>query len=153
MPGSCPKNRKMRKERFLKIYTKTFNKSKATASIGAHRSTIMRWARQDPKFRQAIIDIEESWIDLAECELLKQVKNGNLKAIQFLLKSKGKARGYAPTLSIEQNIKKESIDIKRLEVLMSVAETRKVLEILADSSLQAIEDKENEQQQIEYKNT
>jgi hypothetical protein len=63
------------------------------------------------------------------------------------------SQAYAPTLSIEQNIKKESIDVKRLEVLMSVAETRKVLEILADSSLQAIEDKENEQQQIEYKNT
>jgi hypothetical protein len=144
MPSSCPKSRKIRKERFLKNYKKTFDKSKAAASIKAHRSTILRWRRTDSNFRQAIDDIEESWLDMAESELLKQVKNGNLKAIQFLLKSKGKSRGYAPTLSIEQNIKKESIDVKRLEIFMSVTETRKALEILANSSLRAIEDKENE---------
>jgi len=113
----------------------------------------MRWAREDADFRQAIIDTEESMLDMAEGELMKQVKNGNMSAIQFLLKSKGKSRGYAPTLSIEQNVKKESIDVKRLEIFMSATETRKALEVLANSSLQEIKDKENDQQQIESRNT
>jgi len=36
---------------------------------------------------------------------------------------------------------------------MSVTETRKALEILANSSLQEIKEKESEQQQIESRNT
>jgi hypothetical protein len=153
MPGSSQNTRNVRKRKFLEAYKKTFDKSKALTCIRAHRSTIMRWAREDADFRQAIIDTEESMLDMAEGELMKQVKNGNMSAIQFLLKSKGKSRGYAPTLSIEQNVKKESIDIKRIEIFMSATETRKALEVLANSSLQEIKDKENEQQQIESRNT
>jgi hypothetical protein len=153
MPGSCQNTRNVRKRKFLEAYKKTFDKSKALACIRAHRSTIMRWAREDSDFRQAIFDTEESMLDMAEGELMKQVKNGNMSAIQFLLKSKGKSRGYAPTLSIEQNVKKESIDIKRIEIFMSATETRKALEVLANSSLQEIKDQKNEQQQIEYRNT
>jgi hypothetical protein len=48
---------------------------------------------------------------------------------------------------------KESIDLKRIEIFMSVTETRKALEILANSSLQTIEDKEYEQRQIKSRNT
>ena len=153
MPSSSKNTRSLRKARFLEAYKRTFDKSKALTCIRAHRSTIMRWASEDADFRQAIVDIEESWIDLAESELLKHIKNGNLKAIQFLLKTKGKSRGYAPTLSIEQNVKKENVDVKRLEILMSITETRKALEVLANSSLQAIENKNYEQQQIESRNT
>ena len=42
-------------------------------------------------------EIQESHLDLAESKLLQNIKGGNLGAICFFLKCRGKSRGYIET--------------------------------------------------------
>ena len=49
---------------------------------------------QNSEFKKNVEAINESSIDFVENQLLKQIKEGDLSAIQFYLKTKGKKRGY-----------------------------------------------------------
>jgi len=49
---------------------------------------------QNSEFKKNVEAINESSIDFVENQLLKQIKDGDLSAIQFYLKTKGKKRGY-----------------------------------------------------------
>ena len=55
-----------------------------------------------PKLNQLLSDVDESLIDFSESKLLEQINAGNLTAIIFHLKTKGKKRGYVE--SVEQNV-------------------------------------------------
>jgi|TARA_R100001463_G_scaffold57877_1_gene110153 hypothetical protein len=58
------------------------------------RSVHYKWLKEDPKYAQAVQDIQESAIDFVESKLYEQIKNNNIAAIIFYLKSKAKHRGY-----------------------------------------------------------
>lgn len=45
-------------------------------------------------FRSRYEEIQEKTIDYVENKLLQQINEGNLQAITFFLKTKGKNRGY-----------------------------------------------------------
>ena len=49
-------------------------------------------------------DVEEGLIDLCETKLMQQINEGNLTAIIFFLKTKGKQRGYIEGQIINANI-------------------------------------------------
>ena len=51
---------------------------------------------------QLLDEVDESLIDFSESKLLEQINAGNLTAIIFHLKTKGKKRGYVE--SMEQNV-------------------------------------------------
>lgn len=62
--------------------------------VGITRKTHYDWLQKDPKYAQSVADIENVTLDFAESQLHKQVKSGNTSATIFLLKTKGKKRGY-----------------------------------------------------------
>jgi hypothetical protein len=70
------------------------NVSKACESANVNRTTFYRYRDEDPDFLQAVKDIEESNIDTAEKALMDLITGGNVTAIIFFLKTKGKQRGY-----------------------------------------------------------
>ncbi len=58
------------------------------------RSTFYRYYKTDDEFKKAVDDIGEIALDIAESEMWKLIKDGNVPMILFYLKCKGKNRGY-----------------------------------------------------------
>jgi hypothetical protein len=63
-------------------------------------NTIRRQIRQNPVMRQAWDEIRDEALDLAEAKLLQAIRDGDLRAITFFLKTQGKHRGYGAKLEI-----------------------------------------------------
>jgi hypothetical protein len=85
-----------RKSRFIKILkNKSGNISSACEAIGIGRTTFYDWCKKDKKFNEEVEAAAESLIDLAESKLVEKINDGNISAITFLLKTKGRKRGYS----------------------------------------------------------
>jgi hypothetical protein len=70
------------------------NLSAAARYLGCDRHTVSRYINAYSTV-QAVADEErETLIDFAENQLFQQVKDGNITAIIFTLKTIGKSRGY-----------------------------------------------------------
>ena len=63
-------------------------------AAGIARRTYQVWRKEDQEFHSAICEMEEQLLDLAESKLMAKIKEGNMTAVIFFLKCKGKARGY-----------------------------------------------------------
>jgi len=50
--------------------------------------------REDAKYKEAVADLDNLVIDFAETSLMNQIKEGNTAATIFILKCRGKKRGY-----------------------------------------------------------
>lgn len=68
--------------------------SSAVKLVGISRNTHYRWIKEDPEYAQAVLDLENVILDFAESQLHLQIKEGSVPATIFLLKTKGKKRGY-----------------------------------------------------------
>lgn len=87
--------KRVTKKEVLNIYQKkACNVSATCSAAGISRRTFYKWKEKDEKFREACEEGEESLIDFAESQLLQKVNDGDLTAIIFILKTKGKNRGY-----------------------------------------------------------
>lgn len=62
------------------------------ADIG--RTTFYKYYNDDVEFRQRVDELENITLDFAESQLHQQIQKGNTAATIFLLKTKGKKRGY-----------------------------------------------------------
>ena len=69
-------------------------KTSIAKRLGVGRSTVDRWIKESPTIAAAFDEALELLLDTAEHKLVEQVLGGDLKAIRFLLDSKGKSRGY-----------------------------------------------------------
>ena len=69
-------------------------KTAAAELLGCDRSTITRYINRHPKLQAIDAEIADSTVDLTEDKLLQAIEQGNLTAIIFYLKTKGKHRGY-----------------------------------------------------------
>lgn len=58
------------------------------------RTQHYEWLNEDHHYAKAVDDIQEMVLDFTESQLYSQVAGGNTVAILFLLKTKGKKRGY-----------------------------------------------------------
>lgn len=70
------------------------NVSAAAAKVDISRKQHYEWLKTDPEYAQTVHDIQEGIVDFSESALLKQIKEGNIAAIIFHLKTQGKRRGY-----------------------------------------------------------
>lgn len=69
-------------------------------------------------------DVDEGLIDLSESRLMQAINDGNLTAIIFYLKTKGKSRGYIEGQVINANIStnKSMTQEEAVEFLKSLEE-------------------------------
>lgn len=94
---------KAKQVKFLKAFEETYGViSYACKAANVSRQTYYNWRKNDPAFDEKAREIEESAIDIAEGKLLTQIGEGNLTAIIFYLKTKGKKRGYVE--QVDSNI-------------------------------------------------
>lgn len=66
----------------------------ACKQSGVGRTQFYEWLRTDEEFAKQVEDIRDVTLDFAESALYQQIKKGNTSATIFLLKTKGKGRGY-----------------------------------------------------------
>lgn len=94
----------------------------ACEKSGVGRSTYYRWLEQDKKFaRSAKQSLSKGVLimnDLAESQLLKSVRDGNMTAIIFWLKSRHLS--YWNKLEIVENTDKEELTKAQKEVIRRV---------------------------------
>lgn len=136
MPACLPETRDARKKRWLHEYRVSQDRTEANEAIGVNRSTIWRWIKNDPSFAEAVRQIEEEALDEAEGQLMQLVRGGELGAIKFFLKTKGRSRGYGDRLEIAQTTTHVKVDMQRLELLLANPEARTALEVLATKSVE-----------------
>ena len=79
------------------------NISDACTNIGITRQTYYDWKKDDPVFAAAALDVKSSCVDIAEGEMLKQIKQSNITAIIFYLKTQAKDRGYGDQIQVEHS--------------------------------------------------
>ena len=90
-------------EKILAAYEKKAANMSATATaLGVSRQTLYTWRNTYPELKKMMIDVEESLLDFTESKLLEAIQGGNLTAIIFHLKTKGKERGYVER--VENNV-------------------------------------------------
>jgi hypothetical protein len=77
---------------------------------GVGRTAFYDYYNHDPEFKAVIDDVTNITLDFAESKLHQQIDNGNITAIIFYLKTKGKNRGYVERQEIS------GVDGKPLEV-------------------------------------
>ena len=85
------------KEAFIIAYKENFgNITIACESAGVGRGQYKAWCDKDPEFRQRLAEIEpeEIMLDFGEHKLMERIAKGDTLATMFLLKTKGKRRGY-----------------------------------------------------------
>jgi len=70
------------------------NLSAAARFLGCDRHTVARYISQYSTVKEVADEERETLIDFAENQLFQQVKDGNITAIIFTLKTIGKHRGY-----------------------------------------------------------
>lgn len=73
----------------------------AAKKTGIDRVTHYRWMEKDPDYKQAVDDLQNVVLDFAETALYEMVQDHNPAATLFLLKTKGKKRGYIERQEIE----------------------------------------------------
>lgn len=74
------------------------------ASIG--RTTFYQWCKEDDDFYDKVKELNNHTLDFVESKLHKAIRDDNLTAIIFYLKTKGKKRGYIERQEIEVTEKK-----------------------------------------------
>ena len=71
--------------------------SQAAKKLNVSYQAIYKRIKNNKRLQEIKLTVEESNLDLAESKLLTQIRKGNLGAICFYLKCKGKKRGYIET--------------------------------------------------------
>ena len=85
------------KEAFIIAYRENFgNITIACQACGISRTMYQGWMKNDPEFRQTLAEIEpeEIMLDGGEHKWRERSTKGDTLATMFLLKTKGKRRGY-----------------------------------------------------------
>jgi len=80
----------------------------ASKAVGIDRQTHYNWMKEDEQYAEAVSSLEDIVLDFAESSLYKQVKEGNPTSTIFLLKTKGKRRGYIEKTQVELSGKVDS---------------------------------------------
>lgn len=90
-----------RKATFLVLlYNREGNVTKTCQDIGISRPTYNRWYESDEEFAQGCQMVGESLLDMTEGALVKNIKKGKSTDIQFMLKTKGRSRGYGEKVEV-----------------------------------------------------
>lgn len=110
----------IKKEQYLEALEKSMGiVSQATKKVGIDRTTPYRWAKEDSEFRERVSEIQNVVLDFAETKLYNLIDSGHPAATIFLLKTKGKERGYVERQEIV------GADGKDIDISIEVIHTNK----------------------------
>ena len=89
----------------------------ACKSAGVSRRTYYNWLKDDEAFKEAVEDINNISLDFAESKLYDLIKDDNVTATIFYLKTRGKSRGYIERqeLAVEGEVKSKLIEWRPAE--------------------------------------
>ncbi len=93
--------------------------TRACKQVGIGRTTFYNYYNEDKEFAKKVDDIENVALDFAESQLHKQIQDGSTAATIFLLKTRGKKRGYVERQEITgadgipKDVKIEIIDANK----------------------------------------
>jgi len=76
--------------------------SQAAKKLGISQSAVSNRIAKSKELQEARIEIEESYLDLAESKLIKNINKNDNASIFFYLKCKGKHRGYIERSEVDQ---------------------------------------------------
>ena len=101
MPKTLTKTNNRKKKLLLALYKSLGIVTKAAKMVTEDetdaeslRQIHYEWLKTDPEYKKAVESVEGIVLDYAESQLFKQVAKGDTTAVIFLLKCKGKKRGY-----------------------------------------------------------
>ncbi|CAB5217813.1 hypothetical protein UFOVP203_18 [uncultured Caudovirales phage] len=103
------------KEAFIIAYRENFgNITISCQACGISRTMYQNWMKNDMEFRKTLAEIEpeEIMLDWGEHKLMERITKGDTLATMFLLKTKGKRRGYIE----KQEIVHEADVVKQITV-------------------------------------
>lgn len=116
-----PKKRSAKLDRqaaFITAYFKNaFNASASCRECGIHRNTFKKWMTEDLKFVEELQAATDARLDEVESALMDQVRQGNVTAIIFMLKTQGKTRGYIEGSPVKM---KDAVSARVAEILDGV---------------------------------
>lgn len=72
----------------------------AAQALGCHRQTISAMAKRHPEIQTVLDEELEGLLDTAEGKLVEAIGRGEMSAITFFLKCRGKRRGYTERTEI-----------------------------------------------------
>lgn len=116
------------------------NVSEVCNKLNISRTTFYNYYNNDIEFKEKIDDIKNIALDFVESKLIGKIKEGDIVAILFYLKTQGKKRGYVERQETELTIQSPVV-IDWSEPIQEVEEV-KAIEIKEDN-------KEEENKQIE----
>lgn len=93
----------------------------AAKRLGCHYVTIENYIKRYDELKDIVKHIQEHHLDMAEFKLLKKIDEGDLGAICFYLKCKGKARGYIERQEITG---KDGKDWNKIEIVHKYAQRK-----------------------------
>ena len=103
------------KKRFLQALEKSLGIiSQASKKSEVSRSAVYRWLEEDPEFAKKVNAVNDIVLDFAESSLHKQINDGNTTATIFLLKCKGKDRGYVERTEMEINDNRDKAEQSKI---------------------------------------
>jgi len=80
----------------------------ARTMTGISKATLRRWLTDDPGFRDAFDDSRDVVLDLAEQKLADLIESGDKTTIMFILKTRGRTRGYGEKLDVKVDLTLEN---------------------------------------------
>lgn len=114
-------NLQAKKDAFLEVLEKHLGIiSQATKKMDIDRTTPYKWMRDDPEFAEKVQEIQNLVLDFTESKLYELIRDGNPTAIIFMLKTKGKDRGYIERREIT-GMNGQALDVK-IEVVNKLEE-------------------------------
>jgi len=75
----------------------------AAKRLGIHCSTLYRIINENPELKELVTNERESQLDFTENRLLNAINNDAPWAIQFMLRTQGRKRGWSERLEITGN--------------------------------------------------
>lgn len=76
------------------------NMAAAARRFHCDRSRICHLVNDDPELRELVDELSESFIDEAENKLYEHIREGNVVACIFFLKTRARHRGYSERLEL-----------------------------------------------------
>jgi hypothetical protein len=99
------------KKLFLEALVLTLgNISMACKKANLSRQVYYDWFKTDKEFKEQCEEIKESNLDFAESKLLSHIKDDNVTALIFYLKTQGKNRGYIERTEVDE-VDREPIQV------------------------------------------